>query len=96
MQLTHEVLAFAVHHSQKHGHVILLKLLDGRGLFLPVYIGALSYRCCQRSTSCPLFACNLHAYIRSELTGDSESNALEKELHQKQSVSGYDSLLTLA
>jgi hypothetical protein len=28
-----------VKHTEKFGHIILLKLLDSRGLFLPVYIG---------------------------------------------------------
>ena len=40
MTLHGVVWGVAVKHTDKFGHIILLKLLDNKGLFLPVYIGA--------------------------------------------------------
>ena len=100
----------AVAHTDKYGHIIFLRLLDGKGLYLPVYIGKTSRTkslvitkaagriACSRqqhsdnpwpvlSSFRPMFRPCSCAKSHSCLpAGDSESSALEKELHQKQSV----------
>ncbi len=101
----------AVAHTDKYGHIIFLRLLDGKGLYLPVYIGK-PFQCqgftdhqgysqdCMVPTGHfenprpvlssfrPMFRPRCCAKSHTSVpAGDSESNALEKELQQKQSVS---------
>ncbi len=76
----HTFSAFAVERTDKDSSMLLLKMLDGRGNILPVFVGEQQDHSCRPKLSRGFrqsFCC---------CTGDNESTALLQEMQRQPSV----------